>query len=215
MPLPSRLPAPVGWKPPTRGERTLRGGGQTARAGGGQTARAGGGQTARAGGGQTAWEKLAQRRNQPWRLQSNQAAHGSSTARERPPTQRTLGAARLASRQEATLRSWPSQSSYAIQEAREGDTKPNAQASAGCTRFDDALHDDAAAISVGSEPPNVRCGTQRPDAAEASLDQLGSLTSRSFMSDPQRGSRELETGCDGSISLPLAHSSASRNSCRL
>ena len=104
IPPPSRFPAPVGWKPSIRAERAAQDGGQTVRRNAGQTARGDGGQTARYGG-QTARNRLVQRS----RPRPIQAAHGGDTARDRPPTQRTLGAARMASREEATLRKQPGQ----------------------------------------------------------------------------------------------------------
>lgn len=113
MPWPTRLPPPVGWKPPTRDALTARKGGQTARGGCGPTARLGG-QTARSGeqtardravgdgpakasmmptGSLTARERLAIRKHAP--LRPAIAAPGSAfTARERPPTSRTLASAK-------------------------------------------------------------------------------------------------------------------------
>ena len=201
MPPPSRFPAPVGWKPPTRAERAARDGGQTVRRGGGQTARGDGGQTERYGG-QTARNRLVQRS----RPRPIQAAHGGDTARDRPPTQRTLGAARMASREEASLRKQPGQIESVIELEAE---QEEAQAEVGeSVRPEPAAlgapHDVTITIPA-DETRNLSCGgPARPDdvaeTAHASLDRLQALGVRSFLSDSERTSCGLEpTGSAGCL----------------
>ena len=213
MPMPSRLPAPVGWKPPARGERTVRGGGQTARAGGGQTARAGGGQTARGGGGQTARDRLAQRKNQAVRPDQMQAVHGGGdTSRERPPTHRTLGATREASREEASLRSLGAgQLGAAIEEAEEEEAQPKAEAPrVRVPETAEALHEDqdVVTVSVDPNPPsrsqqlNSHQRDSAAEMAEAGLNQLDSWADRSFMNNLERASCGPEP--DDAAFLPLS-----------
>ena len=187
------------------GGQTARGGGgldggRTARGGGGETER-GGGETAR-GGGLTARDRLNQRRalrTQCGFQAAYTASSGANTSRERPPTQRSLAAAREArSREEASQsRSLPPLPETTVQSPGESQ------------EADDGLPEHAVAISVdpsvGSRAPRTEVMASLEGAGAippAGLEDFDVQTQHSFESWPERASCSSED--EPKVFLPLS-----------
>ena len=200
-----------------------RGGGQTARGGGGlnggQTARGGGGETERGGGetaqggGLTVRDRLNQRRalrTQCGFQAANSSSSGTSTSRERPPTQRSLAAAREArSREEATQsRSLPLPP---LPETTVQSPRKSHEAN-------DGLPEHSVAISVdpcfGSRVPRTEAMPALEGAGAippAGLEDFHMQTQHSFETWPERASCSSED--EPKVYLPLSQPKEVRGSC--